>query len=576
MKKITLLFALLITSLGYSQNLVSNGDFETGDTTGWSGDAAYVVTDGDNSYNSADVTTAGNPYDVNLSQVLSITSGQTYTLRFDAWSDRDRTLIAGIGLNESPWTNTIETVNLTSSSQSYVLTLTANFGLANSRVLFDMGAAVGFVGIDNVSLVENVAPPAGTPEVLQDFEDGGLGEAFAGALGSIVADPETGGSRGDVAMLTASSSGAVYQGINIVLNKNVQLTSSKTMEIDVYSDAAITFAPKVLGGLESAPASTSSATHTGSGWETLTVTFDKGYDNTVPANGVYSQFVIYYNWDATASNFLDPAVDRVFYVDNISGIGAVAPPVATPPSAAPVPPARNAWDVISLYSDSYTQTAITQFDAGWCGPNSVSEVQVDGNSTLAWLSNPCQGITFPAVDASAFTNMHVDLYIEAGTDLTSKVFNLKFVDTANNIFLEVNNNIASNPPLVAGSWVSIDVPVNLSTFTTLNEFGVTSGNLNNIAWYDNLYFYRAATASVDKNNLLNVSLSPSPAANDLRISAQSIIENVTIYNILGKTVLNAKINKKEDMINVSSLDTGVYILKYTINNAVGTMKFVKE
>ena len=72
-----------------------------------------------------------------------------------------------------------------------------------------MGADVGFVGIDNVSLVENVAPPAGTPEVLQDFEDGGLGDAFAGALGSIVADPETGGSRGDVAMLTASSSGAV-------------------------------------------------------------------------------------------------------------------------------------------------------------------------------------------------------------------------------------------------------------------------------------------------------------------------------------------------------------------------------
>ena len=88
--------------------------------------------------------------------------------------------------------------------------------------------------------------------------------------------------------------------------------------------------------------------------------------------------------------------------------------------------------------------------------------------------------------------------------------------------------------------------------------------------------YRPATASVDKDNLLNVSLSPVPATDALKISAQDIIENVTIYNVLGKKVVNATLNKKEDVLDVSSLKTGVYILKYTINNAVGTMKFIKE
>ncbi|MDC1533786.1 T9SS type A sorting domain-containing protein [Polaribacter sp.] len=95
-------------------------------------------------------------------------------------------------------------------------------------------------------------------------------------------------------------------------------------------------------------------------------------------------------------------------------------------------------------------------------------------------------------------------------------------------------------------------------------------------YFDNIYLYRAATAGVDLNNLLDVSLSPVPAKNELRISAQDLIENVTIYNILGKRVVNATINKKEDVLDVSSLKTGVYILKYTINNAVGTMKFIKE
>jgi hypothetical protein len=108
----------------------------------------------------------------------------------------------------------------------------------------------------------------------------------------------------------------------------------------------------------------------------------------------------------------------------------------------------------------------------------------------------------------------------------------------------------------------------------LAQFLITS-NLN-IVYVDNIYIYRAATAGVDTNNLLNVSLSPVPATNELRISAQDLIENVTIYNVLGKRVVNATINKKEDIIDVSSLKTGVYILKYTINNAVGTMKFIKE
>jgi len=148
MNKISLLFILLITSIGLSQELITNGNFETGDETGWIGNAANVVTENNNSYNSANVEAAGNAWDVSLSQVVSITNGETYTLRFDAWLDTNRTIIAGIGLNEAPWTSVNETITLSTTSQSYILTLTANFGLENSRVVFDMVAATGFVGID--------------------------------------------------------------------------------------------------------------------------------------------------------------------------------------------------------------------------------------------------------------------------------------------------------------------------------------------------------------------------------------------------------------------------------------------
>jgi hypothetical protein len=36
------------------------------------------------------------------------------------------------------------------------------------------------------------------------------------------------------------------------------------------------------------------------------------------------------------------------------------------------------------------------------------------------------------------------------------------------------------------------------------------------------------------------------------------------------------VNARSKKLDISALSTGIYILKYTANNAVGSMKFVKE
>ncbi|MEM7380112.1 MAG: carbohydrate binding domain-containing protein [Bacteroidota bacterium] len=142
------------TGGGFDSGLIANGDFEAGDSS-WIGSGLNIVTDGGNSFNSVDVTVAGNAFDVNLSQVVEITQGTNYILTFDASSDRMRTMLAGIGLNEDPFTNTAPSVDLTTETQTFMLQLAAtDFGSANSRILFDMGAEIGTVVIDNVSLVE--------------------------------------------------------------------------------------------------------------------------------------------------------------------------------------------------------------------------------------------------------------------------------------------------------------------------------------------------------------------------------------------------------------------------------------
>ena len=151
----------------FDSGLLTNGDFEAG-VDPWFGNAANVVDDGGNLVNFADIAVAGQPFDVNLSQGVAITEGETYVLTFKARSDRARTILAGIGLNEQPFTNVTETVSLTTDWQTFQFELTAaGFGSANSRVLFDMGADVGQVIIDDVSLTV-AGPGDGDPSIDPD------------------------------------------------------------------------------------------------------------------------------------------------------------------------------------------------------------------------------------------------------------------------------------------------------------------------------------------------------------------------------------------------------------------------
>ncbi|WP_452221241.1 carbohydrate binding domain-containing protein [Lacinutrix salivirga] len=161
------------TTTNFDDGLLTNGDFENGSDSwivGVDDNApAPVVTVGGNTYYSVDVATAGNAYDVNMSQKIEIIQGNTYTLTFNAWSDGNRSIIAGIGLSGGSFANTSETVNITTTMQTYSLTLIAtDFGAADARVLFDNGAETGMVNIDNVSLIE------GTGSLLTngDFENG--------------------------------------------------------------------------------------------------------------------------------------------------------------------------------------------------------------------------------------------------------------------------------------------------------------------------------------------------------------------------------------------------------------------
>ena len=116
---------------------------------------APIALSNQNNHFSINVSSAGNHWETNLTQILKIIQGNTYTLTFDAWSDIDRSIVVGLGLSGNPYWHAIyETINITQTKTTYSFTFEPiGFGNPEARVLFDLGADIGQVNIDNVSLV---------------------------------------------------------------------------------------------------------------------------------------------------------------------------------------------------------------------------------------------------------------------------------------------------------------------------------------------------------------------------------------------------------------------------------------
>lgn len=217
----------------FNDGLLTNGDFELGSDSwivGVNNNAPVtVVTDSGNTYYSANVASAGNPWDVNMSQKVQIVQGEKYTLVFDAWSDINRTIISGIGLSGDPWSSATQTVNITPTKTSYSLTLVATgFGAIDARVLFDLGANAGMVNIDNVSLFLGDGP----------FDDGILtnGDFEAGSNSWIV------GTDDNAPVPVVTDSGNTYYSVNVVAAGNPwDVNMSQKVEIIQESTYTLSF-----------------------------------------------------------------------------------------------------------------------------------------------------------------------------------------------------------------------------------------------------------------------------------------------------------------------------------------------
>ncbi len=66
------------------------------------------------------------------------------------------------------------------------------------------------------------------------------------------------------------------------------------------------------------------------------------------------------------------------------------------------------------------------------------------------------------------------------------------------------------------------------------------------------------------------------STNMLNLSANEALSQIDLYNILGQKVISEKLSSNEEMINLGSLNTGVYLANVKVQGKVTTFKIVKR
>ncbi len=166
---------------------------------------------------------------------------------------------------------------------------------------------------------------------------------------------------------------------------------------------------------------------------------------------------------------------------------------------APVP-IRAASDVISIFSDAYTNVPVDFYNGFWepFQTTESADFSIDGDNILNYTNFNFVGNQFsnPTVDATAKPNFHVDLYIPGAIDpavnllITLKDFGDDGADGGGDD--EIQQIFFVNSDFVGDEWSSFDIPITLINKDRIGLIiyeNINGSPLSNF-YVDNIYFYK--------------------------------------------------------------------------------------
>ena len=180
-------------------------------------------------------------------------------------------------------------------------------------------------------------------------------------------------------------------------------------------------------------------------------------------------------WDGAAGKIW---IDNLyFYTDEL----------ATAPTGAPAAPTADSDDVVSIFSDTYTNEVVSEWNPDW-GQSTVLETITIGNDKILKYSNlNYSGLVTnydPGTSLDGKNYVHFDYWTNDASKLGLKLVNTSHANNDEG----KKESIVFTSSIVKGGWVSVDIP--LSEYTSdVSKFMQLVWDGDGTVYIDNLYFY---------------------------------------------------------------------------------------
>lgn len=301
-----------------------------------------------------------------------------------------------------------------------------------------------------------------------------FGQAAGDITATVVDNPVSGGINTSLRVVEVVQTPGVevWAGLKFELAGKIDFTANRTIKIKVYSpavghDVLLKLEDKTDGSINKEVIVPTTVANT---WEELSFIFSPD------DNDKYDLAVLFFNFlgakDVETTHYFDDIV--VVEGDGNGGGGGDDVPTTAAPD--PILPDT---DVISIFSDVYTNISGTDFNPDWGQATVVTEEDIAGNNTLKYENLNYQGTAFASpLDVSGMSFLHLDYWTADSTG-----FNTFLISTGP---LEAPH--AESP--TTGEWVSLDIP--LSTFSSvvdLMDVIQMKFDGDGTLYLDNIYFH---------------------------------------------------------------------------------------
>ncbi len=257
----------------------------------------------------------------------------------------------------------------------------------------------------------------------------------------------------------------------------------------------------------------------------------------------------------------------------VSGGGGTTPDAPT--VAAPTPTIAEA-NVISLFSDAYTDVTVDTWRTDWSVAD-YEEVTIDGNPTKKYSNLDFVGVETVAnqIDITGMTHFHAHVW---SADFTT--FRVKLVDFGADAGYGGGDDTEHEVPftdLEQGEWISLNIP--LVDFTNLQGrqniaqlifSGLPSGAFT--VYIDNVLFYSDGTSVNELDPTQNqVRVYPNPVRSGESVSLNAQVKQVDVFDLSGRMILSSE----SSVINTAGINRGVYFVRiHTLDGGLQTQKLI--